>query len=217
MSFGAMRNMEPSMEAYLDDDDDDMMYMGQNAFSSENTTPQSAIAPSIANPNQLLYVPSHSLQNPPLQQTIGRTPPGTTPTVLSMNQGHLLTPSISPVAVQYNPHLTSLARQPSSAPQTPIGRPPSQLSLQLPQSSHDTSSHSASASDTNVQFMNEVQPSSMVYASQGHMTPTSSGADSGAPRAMYGIDEELSDNHSIQHNYFEDSYPLELGSPFLER
>jgi hypothetical protein len=211
---GAMRNME-IMEAYLDDDDDDMLYIGQNTFSSENTTPRSGATPTIANPNQLLYVPSQPLQSSPMKQSMGPTPPGTAPTMLSINQGHPLTPSISPVAIQYNPHLTSISRQPSSAPQTPIGRPPSQLSLQIPASSHDPSSHSAQ-SNANIQFMNDVQPSQMMYTPQGHMTPTSTG-DSGGPRTIYGIDEELSDGHSIHHSYFEDSYPLELGSPFLER
>lgn len=206
--------METGMETYLDDDDDDMMYMGQQGFSSENTTPQSAVTPSLANPNQLLFIPSQSLQNSPLKQSMGPTPPSGQ-SMLSITQSNPLTPSVSPGALQYNQHLISNPRQPSSAPQTPIAGPPSQLPLQVP--SHDPSSHSVPPANTNsMQFMGDVQNAPMMYGSQSHMTPNS--VDSGAPRNnMYGIEEELSDNHSTQHNYFEDSYPLELGSPFLER
>ena len=66
-------------------------------------------------------------------------------------------------------------------------------------------------------FMNEVQPQ-MMYDLQNHMrlSPPASAESNGGGR-IYGIDEELGDNNSMGHGYFDDSYPLELGSPFLER
>ncbi len=200
---------EGGMDAYLDDDDDDMMYVTSHAvFSSENNTPPSAITPSTNNPNQLLYVPSQSLQNSPLKQNMmGPTPPASGPS-LSNRSINPLTPTLSPASLQYNPQVVATARQPSSAPETPVPGPPNQLSLQIP--SHtpvDMSSHSAPAAQQG-NFHYGMQPS-MVYM-QNHVRLSPPASES----RMYGIDEE---SHEIPHGYFDDSYPLELGSPFLER
>jgi hypothetical protein len=209
---------DTGMEAYLDDDDDDMMYVSQHQFSSETNTPPSAITPSMANPNQLLYVPSQSLQNSPLKQSpMGPTPPPSGPGLINTSL-QTLTPTLSPASLQFNQHgLGTTPRQPTSAPQTPLGGPPSQqLSLQIPSQSHDSSGQQ---SQPNLRFnMNDVQPNVM-YGVQNHMrlSPPAS-AESGT--RMYGIDEELGSEHNSTtggHGYFDDSYPLELGSPFLER
>lgn len=206
--------LEGGMESYLDDEDDDMAYIGgQNPFASETNTPPSAIAPSMANPNQLFYVPSQSLQNSPLKQgPLGSTPPPPGPSLSNMSLNPL-TPTLSPASLQYNQHVVgSTPRQPTSAPQTPIGGPPSQLSLQIPQHTQDSSS--LQNQQSNVPFMNEVQPH-MMYGLQNDMrlSPPAS-AESAEGNRMYGIDE---DNNSMGHGYFDDTYPLELGSPFLER
>ena len=208
---------DTGMEAYLDDDDDDMMYVSQHQFSSETNTPPSAITPSTANPNQLLYVPSQSLQNSPLKQSpMGPTPPPSGPGLINTSL-QTLTPTLSPASLQFNQHgLGTTPRQPASAPQTPLGGPPShQLSLQIPPQSHDISQQS----QPNLRFnMNDVHPNVM-YGVQNHMrlSPPAS-AESGT--RMYGIDEELGSEHNSTTGgpgYFDDSYPLELGSPFLER
>ena len=214
---------DPGMEAYLDDDDDDMTYVGQHQFSSETNTPPSGITPSTTNPNQLLYVPSQSLQNSPLRQSpMGPTPPPTGPALLNTSL-QTLTPTLSPASLQFNqPVIGTTPGQPTSAPQTPLGRPRSQLQLSVqipPQQSHD-SLPSGGGGQQHLRFnMNDVQPNVTMYGFQNHMrlSPPAS-AESGT--RMYGIDEELSSEHNSTaggHGYFDDSYPLELGSPFLER
>jgi len=201
--------MEGSMEAYLDDDDDDMAYVNQHHFSSETNTPPSGAIPTMANPTQLLYVPSQSLQNSPLKQTpIGQTPPPTAPGG-TINP---LTPSLSPVSLQYSQHVvSSTPRQPASAPQTPVGGPPSHLSVQIP----------SQAPPGSVRFTNETQSSQMMYSLQNHLhlnSPPASAESTGAGK-MYGIDEEMGSDHNSMgaEGYFDDSYQVELGSPFLER
>lgn len=213
--------VEGGMDSYIDDDDDDMMYLsGQNAFSSENNTPPSAITPSMTNPNQLLYVPSQSLQNSPMKQTsVGPTPPTSAAplSAMSLNAPQPLTPTLSPASTQFNQHVVPSSRQPSSAPQTPHAGTPSQLSLQIPQHTHDMSSVPAPPSQgSHFRYTNDMQPSVM-YGIQNQMRlspPTSTESTGGR---MYGIDEELGDNNSMGHGYFDEAYPLELGSPFLER
>jgi hypothetical protein len=207
--------LEGGLESYLDDDDDDTTFIsGQNAFSSETTTPPSAITPSMANPNQLLYVPSQSLQNSPLKQSpINQTPPSSGPS-LGATSFNPLTPTLSPATLQFNQKATP--RQSTSAPHTPLGGPPSQLTLQIPRQTHEVSSLSVAANQQrNMRFMNDIQPS-VQYGLQNptRVSPPTS-AESG--NRMYGIDEELSDNNSMGHGYFDDSYSLGLGSPFLER
>jgi hypothetical protein len=201
--------MESGMDGYIDDDDDDMMYVaGHAVFSSENNTPPSAITPSMTNPNQLLYVPSQSLQNSPMKQNMmGPTPPASGPS-LSNRSINPLTPTMSPASLQYNPHGVNASRQPSSAPQTPLGGPPNQLSLQIPShSAADVSSLSAPpAQQSNLRY--DMQPSMMYMQNHMRLSPPASES------RMYGIDEEVND---ISHGYFDDTYPLELGSPFLER
>src|SRR5271154_2093448 len=209
---------DTGMEAYLDDDDDDMMYVSQHQFSSETNTPPSAITPSMANPNQLLYVPSQSLQNSPLKQSpMGPTPPSSGPGLINTSL-QTLTPTLSPTSLQFNQHgLATTPHQPPPAPQTPLGGPPSQqLTLQIPPQSHDSPGQPPKP---NLPFnMNDAQPNVM-YGVQNHMrlSPPAS-AESGT--RMYGIDEELGSEHNSTTGgpgYFDDSYPLELGSPFLER
>jgi hypothetical protein len=209
MHQSAMSGLEGSMEAYLDDDDDDMAYVAQHHFSSETNTPPSGITPTMANPNQLLYVPSQSLQNSPLKHApIGHTPPPTGASV-PVNP---LTPSLSPASLQYSQHVVgSTPRHPASAPQTPIGGPPSHLSVQIP----------SQATPGSIRFTNEPQQGQMMYTLQNHLhlnSPPAS-ADSGPGGKMYGIDEELGSDHNSMggHGYFDDSYQVELGSPFLER
>jgi hypothetical protein len=201
--------MESGMDAYLDDDDDDMMYVsGHAVFHSENNTPPSAITPSTTNPNQLLYVPSQSLQNSPLKQNMmGPTPPASGPS-LSNRSMNPLTPTLSPASLQYNPHGVTASRQPSSAPQTPLGGPPSQLSLQIPtRTGADISSLSAPPTQqSNLRY--DIQPPMMYMQNHLRLSPPTSES------RMYGIDEEVND---ISHGYFDDTYPVELGSPFLER
>lgn len=216
---------DAGMEQYLDDDDDDMMYVSQHHFSSETNTPPSAITPSMANPNQLLYVPSQSLQNSPLKQSpMGPTPPPSGPGLINTSL-QTLTPTLSPASLQFNQHVVGTTpRQPTSAPQTPLGGPPSQLSLQIPPQSRDSlpslgGGDGGQQPQQNLRFnMNDVQPN-VTYGLQTHMrlSPPAS-AESG--NRMYGIDEELGSEHNSTtggHGYFDDSYPLELGSPFLER
>jgi hypothetical protein len=203
------RGMEGGLEAYLDD----MGYLaGQNPFSSETNTPPSAITPSMANPNHLLYVPSQSLQNPPLKQgPLAPTPPPSGPSFANMSINPL-TPTLSPASLQYNPHVVgSTPHQSTSGPQTPLGGPPSQLSLQIPHQTHDSNQQN------NLRFMNEAQPQ-MMYGlpDHTHLSPPASTESNGGGR-IYGIDEELGDSNPMGHGYFDDSYPLELGSPFLER
>ena len=207
-SFGP--GMEGGMESYLDDDDDDMGYVAsQNPFSSETNTPPSA---TMANPNQLLYVPSQSLQNSPLKHSsLGPTTPPSGPSHSSISMNPL-TPTLSPASLQYNQHIVGTThRQPKSAPQTPRAGPPSQLSLQIPHQSHDFNQES------DLHLMNEVQHQ-VTYGLQNHMrlSPPAS-AESTVGGRVYGIDEELGDNNSTGHVYFDDSYHLGLGSPFLER
>lgn len=215
---------DAGMEGYLDDDDDDMMYVSQHQFSSETNTPPSGLAPSMANSNQLLYVPSQSLQNSPLKQSpMGPTPPPSGPGLINTSL-QTLTPTLSPASLQFNQHVVgNTPRQATSAPQTPLGGPPSQLSLQIPpHQSHDSlpgGSGGVPQSQQSLRFnMTDVQPNVM-YGLQNHMrlSPPAS-AESGT--RMYGIDEELGSEHNSTtggHGYFDDSYPLELGSPFLER
>jgi len=200
--------MEGSMEAYLDDDDDDMAYVSQHHLSSERNTPPSGATPTTANPTQLLYVPSRSLQNSPLKHTpIGQTPPPTA----SAGTMNPLTPSLSPVSLQYSQHVvSSTPRQPTS-PQTPVGGPPSHLSVQIP----------SQAPPGSVRFTNEPPSSQMMYSLQNHLhlnSPPASAESTGAGK-MYGIDEEMGSDHNSMGGggYFDDSYQLELGSPFLER
>ena len=213
-------NLAGGMESYLDDDeDDDMMFPGNpNPFSSGNNTPPSAnITPTTANPNQLLYVvPSQSLSGSPMKQSplvstssaAGAGIPGV----------HPLTPSLSPASLQFNANIiANTPRHPSSAPQTPIGGPPSQLSLQIPTQSHDTST-SAPPTQAHFRYMSDVQPT-MGYTMQNHMrlSPPASAESAGGGNRMYTMDEDLGDNLSTEQGYFDDSYALELGSPFIER
>lgn len=207
-------NLAGGMESYLDDDeDDDMMFPGNpNPFGSGNNTPPSAnITPTTANPNQLLYVvPSQSLSTSPMKQSPLSSGPG-------MPGVHPLTPSLSPSSLQFNPNvIATTPRHPSSAPQTPIGGPPSQLTLQIPQS-HDQST-SAPPTQGHFRYMSDVQPT-MVYTMQNHMrlSPPASAESAGGGNRMYAMDEDLADNLSTEQGYFDDSYPLELGSPFIER
>ena len=214
--------MEGGMEAYLDDDDDDMMFMGgHNAFSSEQNTPPTAITPVTANPQNLLYIPSQSLQNSPLKSgSVGPTPPASAPPLsLTLHQPHPLTPNPSPAALQFGGTVVhSTPRQPSSAPQTPIGGPPSHLTLHIPQHNTEMSSPLSAPGSQQAHFHylngNDAnQP--MMYGLQTHMrlSPPAS-AESGG--RMNDIDEELHDS-SMSHGYFDDSYTQGLGSPFLER
>jgi hypothetical protein len=220
-SAGGGNTMDPGLEAYLDDDDDDMMFMsGGNPFSSENNTPPSAITPSIANPNQLLYVPSQSLQNSLQNSPLKQSPMGPTPSPsgpsLPNSAINPLTPTMSPASLQFSQHVVgSTPRQPSSAPQTPIGGPPSQLSLQIPSQSHENTGPPNQPGP--FRYSHDPQ-SSMMYSLQNHMrlSPPAS-AESSSGNRMYGIDEEASDNTPLEHGYFDDTYPVELGSPFLER
>jgi hypothetical protein len=209
--------MESGMEAYLDDDDDDMMFMGQHAFSSETNTPPSAIAPSGGHQAGLLYIPSHSLQNSPLKQSsMGPTPPATGPplSTMSLNPPQPLTPNQSPAPLHFNQNVVASSRQPSSTPQTPLGGPRTNLSLHIPHHQEMSSLSTQQNQHSHFRYMNDVQPSIM-YGIQNQMRlspPTS--ADSNG-RIGY-IDGELGDD-GTGHGYFDDSYPLELGSPFLER
>ena len=212
MGPGTEDGMEGGMESFLDDEDDEMGYLGgQHPFSSDAKTPPSAVTPSIANANQLLYVPSHSLQNSPLKQS----PPGLTPPP-SLSHSNVstnpLTPNLSPRSLQFNQHIGSTPRQPASAPQSPLGGTPSQLSLRIPHQIYDPNQRN------NPHFMNDVQFQTM-YGLQNHkgLSPPAS-TESRGEHTMYGIDEESGDNHSVGHGYFDESYdPLELGSPFVER
>jgi len=137
--------LDHGMDAYLDDDDDDMMYVSQRQFSSETNTPPSGITPSMANPNQLLYVSSQSLQNSPLRQSpIVPTPPPSGSALVNTSL-QTLTPTLSPESLQFNHQILGAnPSQPTSAPQKPIGggqRSQVQLSLQIPpQQSHDPAS-----------------------------------------------------------------------------
>ena len=201
--------MEGSMAAYLDDDDDDMAYVNQHHFPSETNSPPPGVTPTMTNPTQLLYIPSQSLQNSPLKQTpTGHTPPPTASAV-TMNP---LTPSLSPVSFQYNQHVVSATpRHTASAPQTPIGGPPSHLSVQIP----------SQVPPGSLQFANEPQSGQMMYSLQNHLhlnSPPASAESTGAGK-MYGIDEEMGNDHNsmIGQGYIDDSYQVELGSPFLER
>lgn len=211
--------VDSAMESYLDDDDDDdLMYLsGQNQFSSENTTPPSGVTAPLANP--LFYVPSQSLQNSPLKHSpIGPTPPPSGPMLSNMASMNSLTPTLSPTSLQFNQATVvgSTPRQPTSAPQTPVGDAPSHLSLQIHRQAHDVSSRvTPPAQQGNPHFMSEVQPS-VVFSLPNHTSPHTN-ADSAGSNRMYGIDDELGDHHSISHGYFDESYPVELGSPFLER
>jgi hypothetical protein len=119
--------MESGMDVYLDDDDDEMMYVtGHAVFSSENNTPPSAITPSTTNPNQLLYVPSQSLQNSPLKQNMmGPTPPASGPS-LSNRSMNPLTPTLSPIQSSRSSNLSSTvvsASNPYRRPSQPINPP----------------------------------------------------------------------------------------------
>jgi hypothetical protein len=214
--------LEGGMESYMDEDDEEMMYLsGQNAFSSENNTPPSAITPSMTNSNQLLYVPSQSLQNSPMKQTsMGPTPPASvTPlNTMSLNAPQPLTPKHSPASTHFNQHVVPSSRHSSSAPQTPLAGTPSQLTLQIPQHNHDMSSVSAPPSQgSNLRYSNEMQPSVMYGVPNQMQRPSPPASAESTGGRMYGIDEELGDNNTMGHGYFDEAYPLELGSPFLER
>jgi hypothetical protein len=164
----------------------------------------------MTNPNQqLFYIPSQSLQNSPLKQRpLGPTTPPSGPSLPNMSLNPL-TPSLSPTSLQFNQHVGPTS---TSAPQTPLGGPPSQLSLQIPQYPHDAPS--LQQQHANLALVNEVQPQ-MIYGlhNQMHLSPpTSAGATDG--NRIHGIEE---DNSMEEHRYFDDTYPLELGSPFLEK
>jgi hypothetical protein len=206
--------VDGGIEAYLDDDDDDMMFANSgNPFSSEHNTPPSAITPSLANPNQLLYVPSQSLQSSQLKQTAVGPASHTSVQPLAKVPMNSLTPILSPTSLQFNAHAVgSTSRQSSSAPQTPHGGPPSQpLSLQIP-SQPEINLASVSNQQPHFRYTDDNQPNVMYNINQMRLSPPISGESANANR-IYGIDEDVAG----EHGYFDESYSVELGSPFLGR